>query len=191
MRQHVAYSVLAALLVAAAPGPPCAAQRLPPGIQLPIQEGGWFSCDGPCGGILTNAIGLAHRSIFVEGYRIRPRSLRSALAEAEATGIHVRTIIERRRAVYPGATPPGGPQSAWLDPDYKVDHPEVIVIDNRQVIEVFLHGSSYYRSMVIKRNHPVFLPGGSGRGSSISHLFFVRDRALALAYTSAPDPMGE
>ncbi len=127
----------------------------------------------------------------MQGYRIGPRALRSALAQATAAGIHVRTVIERRRALYPGATPPSGPQSAWLDPNYAVDHPEVVVIDNRQVIKVFLRSSSYYSSMVIKGNHPVFLRGGSGRGSSISRLFFVRDRALALAYTSASDPAGE
>ncbi len=163
MRQLVACSILAALLVVAVSSQQCDAHRLGPAAQDPLDETPWFSCNGECTAVLSNAVGLARKSILVKCYRQGPAPVLRALERAEASGVDVRTIVERGRARYTGVT---GPQTshAVRDPNYAVDRPEVLVIDNRQVIKIFFASDSDH-------------------GRKIASLFVIRDRDLAHAYT--------
>jgi hypothetical protein len=164
MRRFVAYSPIAAVLLVYVLSPKCYPHPLFPYSQNPSYESPWFSCDGDCIVVLTNAIRLARRSILVEGYRIGPRPVLSTLAQAEEAGIQVQTVVEPGRTRYPGATVSQHSQGGRRDPNYAVDRPELLVIDNRQVIKVFF-GS------------------GRGHGRSVKSLFVIWDRDLALAYT--------
>jgi len=164
MRQLILCSTAAALLVVAVSSLPCDADPPVPYPQNLFHEDPWFSCDGGCTAVLINAIGLARKRILVEGYRIGPRPVLSALEQAEAAGIQVHTILERGRTRYAGATAAQHSQGKRRDPNYAIDRPEVIVIDNRQVIKVFFGLNSDHTRRV-------------------ASLFVIRDPDLALAYT--------
>lgn len=168
MRQFVAYSTLAALLAVAVSSSQCDAHPPVSYRQDPSHEEPWFSCNGGCTGVLTDAIGLARKSILVEGYRIGPGPVRATLKEAEAAGVHVRTVLERGRARYAGARRSAGGRR---DPNYAVDRPELVIIDNRQVIKAFF-GS--------RPDH----------ARNIESLLAIRDRDLALAYSGDSSGLG-
>lgn len=171
MRRFVACSTLAALLAVAVSSSQCDAHPPVSYRQDPPHEEPWFSCDGGCTSVLTDAIGLARKSILVEGYRIGPRPVLSTLKQAEAAGVDVRTVLERGRARYAGAPPAQDSAGGRRDPNYAVDRPELVVIDNRQVIEVFF-GSS------------------PDHARNIEGLLAIRDRDLALAYTDDSSALG-
>jgi hypothetical protein len=163
MRWLLACSILAALLVVIVSSPQCYAHRLVPSSRNLSHGDTSFTCEGRCTTVLINAIGLARKSIIVQGYRIGPLPVLSALQQAEAASVHVRMIPERGRTRYPDATVPQGSQ-VRRDPNYAVDRPEVIVIDNREVIKVFFGLNSDH-------------------SRSVASLFVIRDPDLALTYT--------
>lgn len=166
MRQIVACSTLATLVLVAAWCPQCdAGAGLARSHGFPHDDA-WFTCDGGCATVLGNAIGLARKSIVVEGYRIGPEPLLGTLRKAEAAGVRIRMISERCSSRYPGVMAPKGSMAELRDPDYALDRPEVIVIDNRQVIKVFFGpGSDHHRS--------------------VTRLFVTQDPDLAAAYTDS------
>ena len=161
MRQLVACSSLAVLLIVAASSQQCDACPPAPHSETLFDEHPWFSCDGGCAPVLNDAIALARESILVKGYRIGPRQVRRALDQAEAAGVNVRTITEHGPSQYAGSAVPQ--DSRLDDPNYVVDRPEVVVIDKRQVITVFFRSSSSHRR-------------------SVASLFVIRDSDLARFY---------
>jgi hypothetical protein len=83
------------------------------------------------------------------------------LVQAEASGVNVRTILERAPKPYPGSTTPQNSQR--VDPNFSVDRPELMVIDKKQVITVFFRPTT-------------------NRRRRVASIFVIRGRDLARAY---------
>lgn len=130
----------------------------------------WFTCfspSGDCAAILINAIGLANRSILVEG-RSRLKSLVHALQSAREGGLEVRVVPHHRAtgALTVGVAPARKPP---FDSNEDIDRPQVVVIDSQQVFEAF-----YSRHM------------GDAGPDGIRSLLAIRDPALAGLIVDAP-----
>jgi phosphatidylserine/phosphatidylglycerophosphate/cardiolipin synthase-like enzyme len=132
MRQLLGCSSFAAFLVVAAWSQQCLASA--PHSETPFNDPPWFSCDRGCATVLNNAIALARKSILIKSYRMEPREVLRALAQAKADGVKVQTSAERGPSLYADSA---AAQDSEKDPDYAIDRPEVVVIDKRQVITVF------------------------------------------------------
>jgi phosphatidylserine/phosphatidylglycerophosphate/cardiolipin synthase-like enzyme len=158
MRRLLACSSFAAFLVVVAWSQQCLASA--PHSETSFDDPPWFSCDRGCAAVLNNAIALARKSILIKSYRMEPREVLRALAEAKAEGVRVQTVAERGPSLHADSA---AAQGSERDPDYAVDRPEVVVIDKRQVITVFFRWTP---------NHH----------QSIARLFIIRDPDLARCY---------
>lgn len=106
----------------------------------PVSQDGitvYFSPHGGCTEAVVERINGARKSIDVQAYSFTSTAIARALAEAEARGVKVRAVLDRKAT---GEHYSGGRYLAdhgiavWLDGAHPIAHNKVIILDGATVI---------------------------------------------------------
>jgi phosphatidylserine/phosphatidylglycerophosphate/cardiolipin synthase-like enzyme len=106
-----------------------------------VVEGGiavFFSPKGGCTDAVVEAIGHAKKSVDMQAYSFTSYKIGEALAQAQARGVKVRAIIDKKEAKEQNKEPDyiaahGVP--TWTDGEHSIAHNKIIIIDRAIVLE--------------------------------------------------------